>query len=502
MLISYSSISQTESGHLSFYTYAQSLQFQRQYYTSPANYLQYATIVNENGTLYSLIVDNYELYCFTNLTGTDSWTKEKITTNHDGDIYMAFIGLTGNNQRVIAYSYNSYFNYGAATPYGKEFWCTTIIMVETPGGWEEKIYYTPAADSWSNNYALVPYAINTSTDGKVHVILQRRGWYTYGGELHEVIVDYSNNQVNWGTLALIHKYNEGTVDRGTSWIGRYFIASDKEHLIYYKQSPTLGTYYIDYAIKENGVWQTPSRLRTTAKGNYHYIDLDADNQGNFYFMYIENNEPSGPTLWLNKNEINFNHSFTPFASGDVATKANLFPLDDGSVNVLVFLQDQHPKIFNFENGILTELDPLTFDDVEASDLFIGKTFTPIPNFAMLNSEIKVLAFSSDNVTTTTSGDITTYLPYSRLFVEVDWQLATSSETKVYFENTISLFPTPVVSRLYISNISERDLIRIYAINGRLVKTQNYNSNGINLNDLPGGMYILEVNNSYHKFLKK
>ncbi|MCU4163201.1 T9SS type A sorting domain-containing protein [Carboxylicivirga caseinilyticus] len=492
---------QNESGQLSSYTYAQSLQFQRQYYTSPANYLEYSTILNENGTLYSLIVDNYELHCFTNQRGTDVWTKELIPTGHDGDIYIAFIGLTGNNQRVIAYSYNPYFNYGARTSYGYEFWQTTVVLVETMEGWEEKVYYTQLQDSWSYNYALVPFAINTDSEGKVHIILHRRGWWNYGGELHEVIVDYSNEQVNWGTMTQIYKYSEGTVDRGTSWIGRQIIDNEDQHLVYYKQAPSLGTYYIDYAHKVNGVWQTPTRLRTTTKGNYHYFDLDADKGGNYFFMYIENNEPSGPTIWLSKNGINFDNSFTPFMDGDITTKANLYPLNDGSANIIVFLQDQYPKVFNYDGITLKNLDGLTFENTETEELFLGKTFTPMPNYGMLNEEVNALGFSSDNVTTSVSGDITTYYPYDRLFVEVEWNGVSSSIERISKTDEIIIYPNPVTDWMTISNISKGDIVSIYSISGEKVKSHKCFANRINVSDLKGGLYILKKDDTYVRFIK-
>ncbi len=492
---------QHESGQLSSYTYAQSLQFQRQYYTSPANYQQYSTILTEDGTIYSLVVDNYELHCFTNQRGTDVWTKELIPTGHDGDIYIAFIGLTGDNQRVIAYSYNPYFDYGARTSYGYEFWQTTIVMVETLEGWEEKTYYTQPQVSWTYNYALVPFAINTDTNGKVHIILHRRGWWNYGGELHEVIVDYSNDQVNWGAVTQIYKYAEGTVDRGTSWIGRQIMDNEDQHLVYYKQAPSLGTYYIDYARKVNGVWQTPTRLRTTTKGNYHYFDLDADKSGNYFFMYIENNEPSGPTIWLSKNGINFDNPFTPFADGDVTTKANLYPLNDGSANIIVFLQDQYPKIFNYDGTTLINLDGLTFENTETEELFFGKTFIPMPNYGMLNDEVNVIGFSSDNVTTSVSGDITTYYPYDRLFVEVNWQRGASGIETGSKADEIAIYPNPVKDWINISNVSNGVNITIYSILGEKVKSLQCLSNRINVSDLYRGMYILEVDGIYLKFLK-
>ena len=498
--VSISSWAQNESGHLSYYTYAQSLQFQRQYYTSPANYFQYSTIIDANGNLYSLVVDNYELHCFTKQNDSEEWQKELIPTGHDGDIYIAFIGLTGNNQRVIAYSYNPYFNYGAATPYGYEFWCTTVILIETNEGWVEKVYFTQPQDSWSYNYGLIPFAINSDVDGTVHLILHRRGWYNYGGSLYEVIVDYSNNQANWGEMTQIHVYSEGTIDRGTSWVGRQVIKNDEQHLVYYKQAPASGTYYIDYALKSGGVWQQPTRLRTTTKGNYHYFDLDMANDGNYYFMYIENNEPDGPTIWLCKNGIDLNTSFMPFETGDVTIKANLFPLDDGSARVLVFLKDKHPKIFEYDGLTLTELDPLTFDNTQASDLFIGKSFVPIPNYAMLNDGVNAMGFSSDNVSTSSSGDVTTYYQYDRLFVEVDWQGVPSSTNNVKVEK-INIYPNPASESIRLSNVDKGSLINVYNINGELVKSIVYETEEINIGDLPVGMYVLNVGDVYLKFIK-
>lgn len=271
-------------------------------------------------------------------------------------------------------------------------------------------------------------------------------------------------------------------------------------MVYYKQAPASGTYYIDYALKSGGVWQQPTRLRTTTKGNYHYFDLDMANDGNYYFMYIENNEPDGPTIWLSKNGIDLNTSFMPFETGDVTIKANLFPLDDGSARVLVFLKDKHPKIFEYDGLTLTELDPLTFDNTQASDLFIGKSFVPIPNYAMLNDGVNAMGFTSDNISTSSSGDVTTYYQYDRLFVEVDWQGVPSSTNNVTIEK-INIYPNPASESIRLSNVNKGSLINVYNINGELVKSIVYETEEINIGDLPVGMYVLNVGDVYLKFIK-
>ncbi|WP_066630480.1 T9SS type A sorting domain-containing protein [Labilibacter marinus] len=502
ILFSIPTLAQTESGLLKSYTFATTTQYQRQYYTNQANYLQYESVINSDGIVYTLWIDNYELFCFSHDLSTDTWVKEKIETGHDGDIHQAFMGLTGDNQRVIVYSYNPYFNYGASTGYGKEFWDTTVAMVETPSGWESKTYFTQAGTGFSSNYGLLPYCITSGSDGKVHITLHRQGWYTYGGELHEIIIEYANDAVQWGTLTEIHTYAEGSIDKATAWIGRQILHADSKYLLYYKLSPTQGTYYIDYAVKNDIGWQTPVRLRTTTKGNYHYIDLDSDNDGNYYFMYIENNDQAGPSLWLDKNNISLDNVFNPFNSDDEAIKANLFPQDDGSTQIVVYLKDKLPKIFNYANGTLTTLDPLTFENSESETLWTGKTFQKIHAHSILSDHVNAYGYAGISNGSSTSNDITTYFAYPLLFVEIEWTFDTAINDRNSI-NPYHLYPNPMGSLLYIENIKGDQTIRIYTATGKLVITKTYNATkGIDVSMLPKGMYILNIEGNSIKFIKK
>ena len=63
-----------------------------------------------------------------------------------------------------------------------------------------------------------------------------------------------------------------------------------------------------------------------------------------------------------------------------------------------------------------------------------------------------------------------------------------------FANEISIYPNPAkdVVNISFSNNAECRLIDIYSIDGRLMKSQNDNSNKINIANLTPGLYLIKV----------
>lgn len=73
------------------------------------------------------------------------------------------------------------------------------------------------------------------------------------------------------------------------------------------------------------------------------------------------------------------------------------------------------------------------------------------------------------------------------------------------ENLVKLYPNPVTDRLFIKSTEQIESVTIFNINGQLVKQNNEAVNGINVSELPLGLYMIEIktnNNTINqKFLK-
>ena len=67
---------------------------------------------------------------------------------------------------------------------------------------------------------------------------------------------------------------------------------------------------------------------------------------------------------------------------------------------------------------------------------------------------------------------------------------------------LAIYPNPANDVLTISNISENQLVTIYAIDGRVVKKTIISDNAeINISDLRPGMYVVSAGNLFSKILK-
>jgi hypothetical protein len=70
-------------------------------------------------------------------------------------------------------------------------------------------------------------------------------------------------------------------------------------------------------------------------------------------------------------------------------------------------------------------------------------------------------------------------------------------------NNIKLYPNPTSDILYIDGIQENEVIDIYDLSGRLVKSTNSQAgiNGISIVDLPQGTYIVKIGGERYKIQK-
>ncbi len=94
-------------------------------------------------------------------------------------------------------------------------------------------------------------------------------------------------------------------------------------------------------------------------------------------------------------------------------------------------------------------------------------------------------------------------------VDFDGKYEFSSIKFVNFNcaSNFTLYPNPAVNTIFINSTSISDLatINIYNIEGRLIITKSYNQSGINISELPTGLYLIELVNgnsiSQTRFIK-
>lgn len=83
--------------------------------TSFGRFTNYSYYKDVSGTEHLAVVDNYELYYYKSTNDGADWSKEKIITGHEGDIYIAAITVDNNGKVFIGYTIHSLFNYANPT---------------------------------------------------------------------------------------------------------------------------------------------------------------------------------------------------------------------------------------------------------------------------------------------------------------------------------------------------------------------------------------------------
>ncbi|MDX1773529.1 T9SS type A sorting domain-containing protein [Oceanihabitans sediminis] len=79
------------------------------------------------------------------------------------------------------------------------------------------------------------------------------------------------------------------------------------------------------------------------------------------------------------------------------------------------------------------------------------------------------------------------------------------EDETFTSNTVKLYPNPVTDKLYIKSTAQIESVTIYTINGQFVKQSQGTDNGINVSNLPAGLYLIQMQTATktvnQKFLK-
>ena len=141
-------------------------------------------------------------------------------------------------------------------------------------------------------------------------------------------------------------------------------------------------------------------------------------------------------------------------------------------------------------------------EVQVADIEMRHNYTGIPYY--INSESVI---SSNILVKGDSFEFKLYSNYESMVVQIndDEEVLSSSVNKL--EN-ISLYPNPALDKIYINGISsEQESIKIYSVQGKLIKEVENTSSGIDVSYLKTGLYFihlvsLEGNINTLRFIKK
>jgi hypothetical protein len=332
-----------------------------QYNTAPASsfaeFGEYMSCVDSNNRISILSIENYELFLFESNDSGATWAKSQIVTGDEGDFYCAFITTTPGGQRVILYGINSYYNYGSTISTSAYFRHSTYAMVEeSPGNWKRHILAPPT----NTNNGLLPFGIFVDGDGNVRAYLHQRGWYTYGGYVHEMIFNTSTK--TWGNNNRIISYAQ-RIDRGTAWYAS--VGEDDKgdiFLIFRKQTNNASVSELVLWKQVNGSWTNATNqvLDADYPSSYWGWDISTDDEGHFYFMHTEAAGPQGPRITLARDEFTGTEIY-PFTSTDTLSAATFIDVDGREPIILFYFKNVGKKFYEFDGTTLTEIPGPKFD---------------------------------------------------------------------------------------------------------------------------------------------
>ncbi len=154
------------------------------------------------------------------------------------------------------------------------------------------------------------------------------------------------------------------------------------------------------------------------------------------------------------------------------------------------------KIFSVNKLPVVSKLEVSLDGLEINGSYKMETYSMSP-------EVWPNAYSNpDEAWTSSTGSGVIYLPpYSITVVTVSKNNNVTNFSDNQREHTIEVFPNPVSNRVYLDGIDPNSNYEIMDINGTLLDSGIYKSNGINIQSLLSGMYFIKVELDIIKFCK-
>lgn len=306
----------------------------------------------ENGYLHVAYVDNYELYYFKSTDEGQSWIKEQILTGHEGDIRLAAIAINLNGYVFIAFTIHPLYNYSNPTgiSFGQEFFYDLYCVNNLSGTWiVEQIELHSIS-----NYGAVIQNIFVDKDNDVHILANRYGWNTLGGEAWEWIRNSTTN--TWGPRNTIVQFSDAGYDKFI--FDRYLTLIDTAGTINLVCARQLAANYrLFYLTFDGSSWGAPVEISDNIAVAWNRFDAVVDPNYNNYVAYLYNNTSGLPEL---KVSVNFGAPQTASINLTSTDTLNYFTLhcdEHGLFTMYLWLKSKNTHI-TFSDDCLNWSDPV------------------------------------------------------------------------------------------------------------------------------------------------
>lgn len=221
------------------------------------------------------------------------------------------------------------------------------------------------------------------------------------------------------------------------------------------------------------------------------------------------------------NAINFNQPLNDWKVSKVSNMSRAFsnatnfnqPLNNWQVSQVVNME----KMFIYATMFNQSLESWNIESVtNLIDFFNNSGIDCVNYYKTLN------AWSNNSNTPITLQFGASYVKYGEIALEARRLLSVNKRWQIigdildenyclvskdeFYISDLKIYPNPVIEFLHIESSSEIKEIEIYSLEGKLIRSQNF-ENKINLSKLQGGTYILKLidyQSNFHqsKFIKK
>lgn len=176
-------------------------------------------VVSSDGILYLAWIDAGTLRLALSYDNGGSWFQQNINTPQNGTYATRMGGLqmvVDHFGRVFILT-NVYFGTGG---YGQEFYYKIYCITNASGTWQEELVldyltyryrYDVQPDGFYYNNIAIPFDAFCDVQGNVRVFMKHHGWWSYGGEIFE-LVRSAGASGTWGALSSVCHIRHPNVD--------------------------------------------------------------------------------------------------------------------------------------------------------------------------------------------------------------------------------------------------------------------------------------------------
>lgn len=462
--------------------------------TSFGRLTNYSYYKDVGGTEHLAIVDNYELFYYKSTNDGADWSKEKIITGHEGDIYIAAMTVDNSGKVFIGYTIHSLFNY--ANPTGitsgyNYFLYDLYCLNNKTGNWATELVSLHSA----SNYGPKVMGLYVDKNNDVHLIANYYGWMSYGGTAWEWIRSSASN--TWGPTRTIVTFNDGGLDRFI--YDSYVILVDtagRVALVAARSKNDVPKLFV--VLSDGTTWNAPIEISDNIAVHISRFDAVLSPSGTAYIAFLYNNTQGLPQLKVSGDFsppvfVDFNLPAT-----DTLNYFRLHCNNDGKFTIYLWIKNKNIHVA-FSDDMIHWTTPVEVPN-EVKYYMGGVVLKTDTRQGVYTDYCKQVNSIAGQRTAQPYGPDTLVWGSVRIEPTTDVQIANLIPIEFSLEQNHPNPFNPYTKIIWQSPVSSHQTLKVYDVLGKEVKTlvNEYKPAGkyeigFNAENLPSGVYLFQLN---------